>query len=47
MEQDVNQEGIEPREIELFRKLAIEANSQLGLVKLPKKLFGKYESFIK
>lgn len=38
---------LQPRELKLFSELLIEANAQLGHVKLPKKLFGKYENLIK
>ena len=36
-----------PEEIKLYRQLMVEANSQLGLVKLPREAFGEFENLIK
>ena len=38
---------IQPAELRLYQKLMVEANAQLGLLKLPKELFGEYENLIK
>lgn len=39
--------AIEPREVRQYRKLMVEANAQLGFLKLPKAIFGEYENLIK
>ena len=36
-----------PEEIKLYRQLMVEANSQLGLVKLPREAFCEFEYLIK
>jgi hypothetical protein len=36
-----------PEELKQYRRMMMEANTQLGLVKLPRSVFGKYENLIK
>ena len=39
--------ALEPREVRQYQKLMVEANAQLGFLRLPKKIFGKYENLVK
>lgn len=46
-EQFEQEKMLEPKEIDLYRKLMIEANTQLGFISLPKEVYGQFENLIK